>query len=714
MMPDHISDHALARLPLTDNAAMLDLLALWVEHNWLRGLDAAFARFLWQEIPDADPLLILAAALASHQLGRGHACLDLAATLDNPSFSLSLPPEGRRLTDGGTGQDLPLISPAELLADVNLAQWDLALKHPDLVSTGAGNTPLVFQGSRMYLRRYWQYEQDVGGAIQQRIGSPLLRTQHSALARQFLDALFPDTSETTPDWQKLACALAVRSSFSIITGGPGTGKTTTVVMLLALLQALALQDIGGPTAGRPLRIRLAAPTGKAAARLNESIGDKVADLPLQSFAQAEKIRSSIPLEVSTLHRLLGSVPDSRRFRHHAGNPLALDVLVIDEASMVDLEMMAAVMAALPPNASVILLGDKDQLASVEAGAVLGQLCYRAAQGHYTPDTVDWLKQTTGFSIPAALQDQQGSPLDQAVVMLRHSHRFSGDSGIGKLAQAVNLGDGQAMTDIWVQGYPDLSLLNIQASDTRVFTHLVINGVAHHDSRDTNSLSDTVHYGYRHYLCSIRDGRPSLDAPASEFNSWAQHVLHARDQFQVLCALRSGAWGVDGLNLRIAQVLHQEGLISATDGWYSGRPVLVIRNDYSLGLMNGDMGVALEVPTPDGSGWTLRVAFTSLKGDQRIKWVLPSRLQAVDTVYALTVHKSQGSEFTHTVLMLPDTMAPILTRELVYTGVTRARKRFTLVNSGPHAVLTQAVQRRILRVSGLIDQVNPRSAALLGS
>lgn len=683
-------------------AEMRTLLKRWAERGWLRPLDTAFADFLWREVPDAPPLLILAAALASHQLGRGHACLDLAATLADPAFALSLPPEGAATQE-------PMPRPGEVLDGLTLAHWLAALEHPLLVACGPGDTPLVHTGSRLYLRRYWQYEQAVRAGIEQRLKtSTTLQAGLSLPAlRQTLDTLFspsPDAGHSL-DWQKLACALAARSAFSVITGGPGTGKTTTVVKLLAILQALALDQVrpdGRPAP--PLRIRLAAPTGKAAARLNESIAGKVADLPLAGLAQAEAVRAAIPVAVTTLHRLLGSRPDTRHFRHHAGNPLALDVLVIDEASMVDLEMMAAVLAALPVSARLILLGDKDQLASVEAGAVLGELCQRARDGHYTPNACDWLEAATGERVDSGLVDETGTALDQAVAMLRRSHRFSADSGIGRLAEVVNAGEGYAVADILKGGYADLALLPLAADDDTLFKSLVIDGgVAGKPVPAAEGESAPERRGYRHYLETLRLGQPARDATQTDFDAWARAVLQAHGQFQVLCALRRGPWGVEGLNQRIAGSLCEEGLIPASEGWYLGRPVLVSRNDYGLGLMNGDIGITLALPGGTDQPETLRVAFPSGDGTQGIKWVLPSRLQAVETVYALTVHKSQGSEFTHAALVLPETLAPVLTRELLYTGITRARAYLTLAVPGSQAIVVRMTERPVLRASGLLAE-----------
>ncbi|KMY85922.1 Exodeoxyribonuclease V alpha chain [Candidatus Paraburkholderia calva] len=673
------------------------LLAAWVERGWLRAIDAAFAAFLAREAEDASGLLILAAALASHQLGRGHACLDLAATLSDPAFALSLPPDGHRSRDDEDEHDA-LMLPSKVLEGVTLARWLEALAHPHLVSDNEGDTPLVLTGTRLYLRRYWRYEQDVCRAIRERIADE--ETLDPASLRNALDALFPASvagKSTRTDWQKIACGLAAKRAFSIVTGGPGTGKTTTVVKLLALLQSQALQRQHD---ARPLRIRVATPTGKAAARLNESIAGAVENLALDDFDDAAAIRAAIPKVVTTLHRLLGTVPDSRRFRHHAGNPLSLDVLVIDEASMVDLEMMNAVLAAMPRGTRIVLLGDKDQLSSVEAGAVLGELCRRAAE-HYTPATQAWLEAASGERIDAKFVDAQGGALDQAVAMLRESHRFSAASGIGKLAEAVNEGEPSAMAKVWKQGFDDIAFIECPQRGDAVIKALAVEGSAM-PAGITGDLFDTdadARHGYRRYLETMRDAQPPHYADLVAFDDWARVVLSAHGEFQLLCALRRGPWGVEGLNRRIARMLQEEGLIHAHAEWYMGRPVLVTRNDYELGLMNGDIGITLALPAPDGR-WSLRVAFAAGDGTPRIRWVLPSHLQAVETVFALTVHKSQGSEFTHAALVLPDKISPVLTRELIYTGITRARRFLTIAGAGGKALVDQVVRARVLRAGGL--------------
>jgi exodeoxyribonuclease V alpha subunit len=573
-----------------------------------------------------------------------------------------------------------------------LPVWLAALQAHPAVGEGAGSTPLVLQAGRLLLRRHWQCEQAIAQAVDQRLQHP--PGIDDIALRQALDALFPAASaakplvgdgaaDQEPDWQKIACALAARQAFAIITGGPGTGKTTTVVKLLAVLQHLALQATATPP--RPLRIRLAAPTGKAAARLAESIAKARDGLTLDSLPGGSALRAALPTEVTTLHRLLGVKPGSRHFRHNARQPLPLDVVVVDEASMVDLEMMAAVLAALPPEARLVLLGDKDQLASVEAGAMLGTLCQRADGGHYTPATRAWVQQVTGQNLGDAMINPEGRTIDQAIVKLRKSHRFGEASGIGRLAQAVNAGQAEQARHLFAQGLPDLELVTL---DPR--------------GQALSRLALASASGWQSTFAVLHQQRPLASAPPSAFDGWAHQVLKAAGRFQLLCTVRGGPQGVEAVNRHIAQALATEGLIPSAEGWYLGRPVMVTRNDYGLGLMNGDVGVTLLAPGAPGrdqppqamptaaeeddratspapddgsSPPTLRVAFPDGRGG--IRWVPPSRLQAIETVFAMTVHKSQGSEFDHVALVLPENPSPVLKRELVYTAITRAKQRFTL-------------------------------------
>nr|WP_314583652.1 exodeoxyribonuclease V subunit alpha [uncultured Pseudomonas sp.] len=685
LLPTALDAESLAELkPLSRVDDLLLLLERWVERGWLRALDKAFVAFLADLDPAADSLVLLAAALTSHQLGHGHVCLDLFETLKEPDFALSLPPEGDLLST-------PMLLPSALLKALDGATWCQALADSVLVAKAGDNSeaaaqkPLVLSDRRLYLRRYWTYERRIDAALHRRL------TQVEPAPRdlaQRLDALFGPANpapDALIDWQKLACALATRGAFSIITGGPGTGKTTTVVRLLALLQSPAVER------GKPLRIRLAAPTGKAAARLTESISHQV-----QSLQVPEEVRQKIPSDVTTVHRLLGSRPGTRHFRHHAGNPLPLDVLVVDEASMIDLEMMANLLDALPPHARMVLLGDKDQLASVEAGAVLGDLCRDAEAGMYIPQTQTWLESVSGEDLSkSGLQqgDNVQHALAQQVVMLRHSRRFVAGSGIGQLAKLVNQQQDQDARSLLVQGdYKDLFSLALKGEQDRALSRLLLDGHGNGPQ------------GYRHYLGVMHAQRPqdltSIDD--SRCIDWARKVLNAFDEFQLLCAVRKGPWGVEGLNQRITQMLFAAQLIESDQQWYEGRPVLMTRNDYGLGLMNGDIGIALRLPegAPEENRQALRVAFPRNDGSGGVRFVLPSRLNDVETVYAMTVHKSQGSEFAHTALILPEALNPVLTKELIYTGITRAKNWFSLIEPR-QGVFEEALRRKVKRLSGLM-------------
>ena len=665
---------------------LLHQLDNWVNRGWLRALDRSFATFIFEQDPQAQASVLLAAAMTSHQLGRGHSCLDLVATLQAPDFVLSLPPEGE---EGGQ-------LPSRWLLGLDVSQWRRALDLSPLVEDRDGaqrfpQRPLVLTGQRLYLRRYWNYECNIAQALSARLSVDAVTPEKLS---NRLDALFPDTFEVNgerrSDWQKIACALAARGNFSVITGGPGTGKTTSVVRLLGLLQTPAVEE------GKPLRIRLAAPTGKAAARLSESIGKAVRELPVSA-----PVQEAIPTDVSTLHRLLGSRPDSRNFIHHRDKPLELDVLVVDEASMIDLEMMACLLDALPRQARLILLGDKDQLASVDAGSVLGDLCRNAEAGGYSEQTVAWLEAHSGESVSApGLQTAVGAgdPLAQQTVMLRYSRRFDAQQGIGRLAKLVNEKNAAEARSLLNQQLPQLFNLKLRGEHDAALTELIING-----------KGDAP--GYRHYLEQLRDQRPAKDTPwdSALWAGWAGKVLGAFDEFRLLCALRRGPWGVEGLNQRVAAELRRCELLSGDQGWYEGRPVLVTRNDYSLSLMNGDIGIALWVPGPSAER-VLRVAFPRNDGSGGVRFVMPSRLVEVETVFAMTVHKSQGSEFNHTALVLPDALNPVLTKELLYTAITRAKQWFSLVEASP-GIFEGAVSRNVQRTSGLALQLQDELAKL---
>ncbi|HEX6591744.1 MAG TPA: exodeoxyribonuclease V subunit alpha [Moraxellaceae bacterium] len=484
--------------------------------------------------------------------------------------------------------------------------------------------PFILEDSgRFYLARYHAHETAVAASLRTRAAQVLEPANPQALKHD-LDALFPADPQ---DRQRLAALLAQFRALTLVSGGPGTGKTTTVVKMLALLQAQA--------GSKPLRILLAAPTGKAAQRLSESLR-----AAKQKLALPADVLAQIPETAQTLHRLLGAQGDTGRFRHDENSPLACDLLLVDEASMIDLALMQAVLAALPADARLVLLGDRDQLASVEAGSVFGDLC---AGGGMSAELAATLA-SYGVEVQP---DVATSVLGDCRVELTRSYRFAADSGIAALAGSARRGDAAAFLQTLAQGG--------EVGRTAAAT-----------------LRAAVQSGY----AAFRHAAATADVTAA---------FAAFQQFRVLCAHRQGVAGVEGLNAL---------LDTGHPAWYAGRPVIVRANDYALRLFNGDIGLCL--PTLDG----LRVFFESAPGEFRA--LAPGRLPAHESAWAMTVHQSQGSEFDEVLLVLPDVVTPVLDRPLVYTAVTRAKARFSLC--GNDGVIAAALATLPQRESGLAEKL----------
>ncbi|MFI3122625.1 MAG: exodeoxyribonuclease V subunit alpha [Methylococcales bacterium] len=582
-------------------------------------LSKAFATFLNEQSGNnADPVVLLAAAFVSYELSRGEVFLDL-----NEFFEAE---EEFHEID---------ITPEKL----HFKNWEKAFSQAtEIIGCGAGNSPLVWDKThhRLYLRRYWTYQKTVDDMIAKRLTLTAETTLSAEITAKLHELFLPEEGKTAqkPDWQKIACAVALRSKFAIITGGPGTGKTTTVTKLLILLVLLMREKNPNP------KILLAAPTGKAANRVSESINDALAKLEKNGMISNE-IKSLIPQKASTIHRLLGSSATSRLKKHNRHNPLSADIVIVDEASMIDLEMMAALLDALPENAQLILLGDKDQLSSVEPGYVFGNLCLDAEKDAYDKETLDWISNYTDEKI----KPKSGyiSAINQQTVMLKYSHRFNQDSGIGQLANFVNETDKDNMfdTDAIFTNHPkDLHKIN---------------------SFDELRTVSKANYG--HYKNEIEN--PSTNNK----DKWAEAVLNAFDKFRILCAVHESEFGTNALNDKVQEWLFPK----EKNIWFEGRPVMITKNDYNLGLMNGDIGIALKI---DGN---LKVAFFSNDDrDKKISWFSTSRISDVQTAFALTVHKSQGSEFKHTLFVLPSDDVKVLSKELYYTAITRAKSKFTLL------------------------------------
>ncbi|WKL18392.1 exodeoxyribonuclease V subunit alpha [Comamonas testosteroni] len=664
-------------LSTTDWLAALERLA---DAGLLRRLDSALAAFVAAQDAEAGPALLVATAVLAQMEGRGHSCLPLKALAGDPNQILAWPKEAERLQQS-LWEPLP----------GRLADWLQALRRspvvrvvqPGAVVADRGQPLVLLDGAAplLYLRRYWDYERSVAAHMAQRTAADAAALDEPRV-RDWLGLLFssPAAAANAVDWQKLACALALRGHMSVITGGPGTGKTYTAARLLALLFATA------PDATQ-LRVALAAPTGKAAARLKQSIDSSLLELK-------EAVGRELDLEAlvkrmgaaRTLHSLLGARPDTRRFAHHAGNPLDVDVLIVDEASMIHLEMMAALLQALPPTARLILLGDKDQLASVEAGAVLGDLCRDAQRGNYAPDTAAYAERVTGQPLPAQyLASARALPLAQHTVMLRESRRFGGP--IGQLAQAVNAGDApaaMALLRTQTQAGLHAELWAREGGDVDAVVRSAVQGRGGMAS----------YAAYAEVLAQHGQGKERGFATEAEHRQWVRDVLAAFDRYRLLCAVRDGSWGVAGLNRAVEQALQAMGAIRKEGEWYMGRPVMVTRNDAQLGVFNGDIGMALPSFADPAR---LRVYF--MQGEQ-LHHVSTARLAHVETAFAMTVHKSQGSEFEHTALVLAAQGGNVLSRELVYTGITRARKAFSLWTEVP-GLLVSAMGSPTQRSSGLL-------------
>ena len=639
-----------------------DLVALGV----LRPVDLGFAEYLLDQDPAADTRILLAAAILSTRYGAGHVCLDLSEWIADPTAYLDY-----------QGPHLDVVERIRMsIQQTSPTEFITLFKTSKLVGSEDGAWPLIFCRDKLYLTRNFVNEATVATKISERLeigGYPPFEHQEALselFSAQSLDRVGPDT-------QKIAAALASRGRFLILTGGPGTGKTYTVVRMMAILLSQ------NPTH----RILLGAPTGKAAARLTESILSNLDGLP-------EAIRVKIPTKATTLHQMLRSEGMSRTFRHHELNPLHADVVIVDEASMVDLELMAALVRAVPNRCKLILVGDKDQLSSVEAGYVLGELCHALDQRGYSNETLQWIQEATSEALPYDPQ-LRTDRLAQQTVWLRHSIRFSGQSGIGRLAEAVHQEDPHSALSLFQQqpAMGDLNWIETREPDARL-----VDALCFPNDQDLD-------LGLMAFLRAIQALKPCAKGP--DYDRQLDAIFDAHGAFQILCALREGPFGVHALNRWVERRLEQKGFIppfhQRSSGWYAGRPVMLTRNNYELGLMNGDVGITLPLSDPEQGSTRLRVVFRQVGATERYREILPTRITDIDTVYAMTVHKSQGSEFGHVVLMLPDAeRAPILTKELLYTGITRAKTRLTLVGEKKEGIL-KMIERKTRRSGSLTDR-----------
>jgi exodeoxyribonuclease V alpha subunit len=602
----------------------MNVLDRWLREGWLRPLDHALGASLLRLTPDTPANVALAAALASRALAFGHSRVPLDRVADLCAE----------------------IAPDRTPALPERAAWERELASSPYVAFGeddARGKPLVFASGAIALRRYDDYEAQLASALRA-LSGPIEPAPDPGWLRDRVAALFSIDASHSPDRQALAATLAQIERVVLLTGGPGTGKTTTVARVLVLAAEAALRR------GDTLRVALAAPTGKAAARLSESLRESYTKLFDDGRIDAT-LRDRLPSSASTLHRLLGGRPDSVHFRHGAKNPLDADLVVVDEASMVDLPLMGKLANALPAHARLILLGDRDQLPSVETGDVLAALCDAAGDGAaWPPRIAAQLEAVTGASVAT----RSGTcPLVR--VELDRSRRQSASLDVSSLSASIREGDSASV----VAGLRDKAY----------------RGVHWRSGRDA-SLADFV----------LDHALPRYREIASAPN--VTDALAMLRRHRVLTAVREGDAGSRTLNARIALALQRPG--AREDAFFHGRPVMIRENSYRHGLYNGDVGLVWL-----GDDGNLRVWFDTATGPRA--W-LPAALPAHESAFALTVHKSQGSEFDDVLLVLPERSVRVLSRELVYTGITRARSSLTI--SASEDVLAEAISRRAQRWSGL--------------
>ena len=606
----------------------MSLLNTLYRSGLLRTLDHALAQSLRRLQPDTPEAVQLAAALASLAVSQGHAGFD--------------PAQPQRLLDA-EGVDWPAAQ--AWLQQLRDSPW---VATPAQDAAVAEDAPLVLEHGLLYLRRYREYERRLALGLQRIASQPLPANDPAALAPLFA-RLFPHALEGM-DHQARAAAVALRHPLLLVTGGPGTGKTTTIARVLALLAAQALQ------AGQPApQVALAAPTGRAAERMAESLRAVVGQLRAQGVEHT--VCDALPETGSTLHRLLGVIPDSPRFRHHADNPLPFDVVVVDEASMIDLPLMTKLVEAIGAGTRLLLLGDPDQLPSVEAGDVLSAILRASGDGQ-------GLHADDATALQPLLAADNLQPLVPSLpfagrrVQLLRGYRQSDALDLAPLAAAVREGN-------------STTALALLRSGT-------LAGVRFHE--------DVLDPMEQH-----RDALLTHWRALGEAANPAQALAQA-GRLRLLTALREGPQGARGLNERIEALLAGSARAGAGPRYFHGRLLLITENSYRHRLFNGDIGICLR----DDSGAVMAWFAGETAGQPRA--FHPAALPAHESAFAMTVHKAQGSEFDAVWLQLPRRDTRVLSRELIYTGMTRARQSLHLL--GSEEVLTAALGRHASRLSGL--------------
>lgn len=589
-----------------------------VESGWIEMYERELIRFLEKEYGEISNEIRTCLVFLSLFIKAGHTCLPVDRS----------PLEWAEIL----GLDL---GDKSLFLDEKMKRE--ALKSSPIVGSAGDMNPLILTGNQLTFRRFWFYENTAGQWINKIISNKSITGIYD-ISPRYLDDFFPEETAGV-NWQKVAAALSLIKPFLIISGGPGTGKTTTVARILALHQRLSDER---------LDIALAAPTGKAAGRMGEALKRELEKLKL-----SPQELKHFPTEAKTVHRLLSGTEPRGLLPKVEKKLLRHDLIIIDEASMMDLSPMYRLISHLSDHTKLILLGDKDQLASVEAGAVFADLCQKTENG-FLPETIQKMKQMgIHFDRPEHVQ----SGIGDSIVYLTKSYRFDETSGIGRLAELVKNQYQENNPEAVFEVYSDLKhqSFNYQKEDIEYVLKDIKRKIEH---------------------CSEMKNHEEL------LSFWKQSIW--------LMVLRRGLTGTERMNRLIEERLAMERIVKMDAGWYHGRPIMITQNDYNLGIFNGDLGVALM--DDDGSIWVY------VETGSDVKRFKPQRLSHYDPAYFLTVHKSQGSEFDHVNLLLPQADTPVLTRELIYTAITRARKSFSL--HGSMDLFETGMRRETQRFTGL--------------
>ena len=609
-------------------------------------IDLQFADFIINLAGKDEPLLYLAAAVAAYFLRNSHICIDL-----NRISGTKFPIYENIRTYYNT--DLMQITLPQL------DEWREKLaEFSEIVSSNA-ITPLILDSSsRLYLHRYWNYESALAKLIREKCGTKLNRIKtFTPGSISSVSNYFMNSPTDTVDWQQVAIFAALVNNFTLITGGPGTGKTTVASAILTML----LDN------DPDLKIKLCAPTGKAAGRLKESIAEELPNLNPKNSETKHKLKE---LESYTIHRLLEGIRLTPHFRRNKNNPLQADIIIIDEASMVSLTLFAKLMDAVPKSARVILLGDKDQLASVEAGAVLANICEISEPNRFSSDfcnAFNSLQKNNKYSLD---QTHRSTSLTNSVVLLKKSRRFDDTKGIGLLKNAINNLDKQSIEEIMKtvhKASDELCLLkspDIPDIESKIKTYI-----------------DSITLKINNSEVKFRD---YINAETVE------KAYQIYSEFRILCSHYVGKYGAKNIN----NIIHY--LLLGSTRNEKGSPVMITENNNQLELYNGDIGLIW----PDKDG--INKAYFPHLNNEKLRAISISVLPAHDEVYAMTIHKSQGSGFQKVLMILPNVDSPLLTKELIYTGITRAKKYCEIWANDD--VLSKAVLRKTVRDSGLKDKL----------